>query len=91
MKIRLQFLNYHGFTVFCLAITCFCFLINIILIFVSIYVKNFILMLKFYYTGIGENMEQEVISGQNNIRMTRIEKLTDLADLGVNPYPYLFH
>ena len=36
-------------------------------------------------------MEQEVISGQNNIRMTRIEKLTDLADLGVNPYPYLFH
>ena len=36
-------------------------------------------------------MEQEVISGQNNIRMTRIEKLTDLADLGVNPYPYLFN
>ena len=36
-------------------------------------------------------MEQEVISGQNSIRMTRIEKLTDLADLGVNPYPYLFH
>ena len=36
-------------------------------------------------------MEQEVISGQNSIRMTRIEKLTDLADLGVNPYPYLFN
>ena len=35
-------------------------------------------------------MEQEVVSGQNSIRMTRIEKLTDLADLGVNPYPYVF-
>ena len=36
-------------------------------------------------------MEQEVMSGQNSIRMTRVEKLTDLADLGVNPYPYLFN
>ena len=49
-------------------------------------------MLKLKYTNkLGEVMEQEVVSGQNNIRMTRIEKLTDLADLGVNPYPYLFH
>ena len=49
-------------------------------------------MLKLKYTNkLGEVMEQEVVSGQNNIRMTRIEKLTDLADLGVNPYPYVFN
>ena len=29
-------------------------------------------------------------SSINQIRQTRIQKLTDLADKGVNPYPYSF-
>ena len=33
---------------------------------------------------------QETNSSINQIRQTRIQKLTDLADKGVNPYPYKF-
>ena len=33
---------------------------------------------------------QEVSSTKEQIRQTRIQKLTDLADRGVNPYPYKF-
>lgn len=33
---------------------------------------------------------QESNSSQDNIRGTRIQKLTDLADKGINPYPYSF-
>lgn len=33
---------------------------------------------------------QEVNSSQDNIRATRIQKLADLADKGINPYPYSF-
>ena len=33
---------------------------------------------------------QEVGSSKEQIRQTRIQKLTDLADRGVNPYPYKF-
>lgn len=34
---------------------------------------------------------QESNSSINQIRQTRIQKLTDLADKGVNPYPYKFN
>ena len=34
---------------------------------------------------------QEVSSTREQIRQTRIQKLTDLADRGVNPYPYKFN
>ena len=34
---------------------------------------------------------QEVSSTKEQIRQTRIQKLTDLADRGVNPYPYSFN
>ena len=33
---------------------------------------------------------QETLSPGAQIRQTRIQKLTDLADKGVNPYPYVF-
>ena len=33
---------------------------------------------------------QEVSSTKEQIRQTRIQKLADLADKGVNPYPYTF-
>lgn len=33
---------------------------------------------------------QEVHSSKDNIRATRIQKLTELVDMGVNPYPYSF-
>ena len=33
---------------------------------------------------------QESTSSINQIRQTRIQKLADLADKGVNPYPYKF-
>lgn len=33
---------------------------------------------------------QETSSSQDSIRSTRIQKLTDLADKGINPYPYSF-
>ena len=33
---------------------------------------------------------REPISARETIRQTRIQKLTDLADMGVNPYPYTF-
>ena len=49
-------------------------------------------MLKYLY-GIlrsrGKNM-QEQNSSQSAIRNTRIQKLTELADKGINPYPYSF-
>ncbi len=32
----------------------------------------------------------EPVSGKEQIRQTRIQKLTDLADRGINPYPYKF-
>ena len=35
-----------------------------------------------------ETENKEAISARETIRQTRIQKLTDLADLGVNPYPY---
>lgn len=34
---------------------------------------------------------QEPNSAKDQIRQTRIQKLTDLADKGVNPYPYVFN
>lgn len=34
---------------------------------------------------------QEPNSAKDQIRQTRIQKLTDLADKGVNPYPYIFN
>jgi len=37
-----------------------------------------------------ETENKEAISARETIRQTRIQKLTDLADLGVNPYPYTF-
>ena len=33
---------------------------------------------------------QETQSSQATIRANRIQKLTDLADIGINPYPYSF-
>ena len=33
---------------------------------------------------------QEISSTKEQIRQTRIQKLTDLADRGINPYPYKF-
>ena len=33
---------------------------------------------------------QEAGSTKEQIRQTRIQKLTDLADKGINPYPYKF-
>ena len=33
---------------------------------------------------------QESLSPGAQIRQTRIQKLADLADKGVNPYPYVF-
>ena len=33
---------------------------------------------------------QESNSSISQIRQTRIQKLTDLADKGINPYPYKF-
>lgn len=37
-----------------------------------------------------EVQTQETNSSINQIRQTRIQKLTDLADKGINPYPYKF-
>ena len=37
-----------------------------------------------------QTQTQETNSSINQIRQTRIQKLTDLADKGVNPYPYKF-
>lgn len=34
---------------------------------------------------------QEPVTAGGQIRQTRIQKLTDLADRGVNPYPYVFN
>ena len=33
---------------------------------------------------------KEPISAKETIRQTRIQKLADLADKGINPYPYVF-
>ncbi len=35
--------------------------------------------------------EAQSTSHKEQIRLTRVQKLTDLADKGVNPYPYTFH
>ena len=37
-----------------------------------------------------EQQVKEPISAKETIRQTRIQKLAELADRGVNPYPYLF-
>ncbi len=37
-----------------------------------------------------QQTQEPVISAGEQIRQTRIQKLTDLADKGVNPYPYSF-
>ena len=33
---------------------------------------------------------KEPVSALETIRQTRIQKLTELADKGINPYPYVF-
>lgn len=38
-----------------------------------------------------KNQEHEGISPKENIRQGRMQKLTDLADKGINPYPYSFN
>jgi len=38
-----------------------------------------------------EQQTHESNSAREQIRQTRIQKLTDLADRGVNPYPYVFN
>ena len=37
-----------------------------------------------------EQQVKEPVSAKEAIRQTRIQKLADLADKGVNPYPYAF-
>ena len=37
-----------------------------------------------------QQVATEPNSAKEQIRQTRIQKLTDLADKGVNPYPYTF-
>ena len=38
-----------------------------------------------------EQMTREPISARDSIRQTRIQKLAELADKGINPYPYVFN
>ena len=38
-----------------------------------------------------EQMTREPISARDTIRQTRIQKLAELADKGINPYPYVFN
>ena len=38
-----------------------------------------------------EQMTKEPISARDTIRQTRIQKLAELADKGINPYPYVFN
>ena len=38
-----------------------------------------------------EQVTREPISAKETIRQTRIQKLADLADKGINPYPYVFN
>ena len=33
---------------------------------------------------------KEPVSAKESIRQTRIQKLAELADKGINPYPYAF-
>ncbi len=37
-----------------------------------------------------ENKNKETISPKENIRQARVQKLTDFADKGINPYPYKY-
>src|SRR5574344_1394319 len=37
-----------------------------------------------------EQISREPISAKDTIRQLRVQKLTDLADSGINPYPYSF-
>ena len=37
-----------------------------------------------------EQITREPISARDSIRQTRIQKLAELADKGINPYPYVF-
>ena len=37
-----------------------------------------------------EQQTREPISARDSIRQTRIQKLTELADKGINPYPYSY-
>ena len=37
-----------------------------------------------------ENKNKESISPKENIRQARVQKLTDFADKGINPYPYKY-
>ena len=37
-----------------------------------------------------EQQTREPISARDSIRQTRIQKLAELADKGINPYPYSF-
>ena len=38
-----------------------------------------------------EQLTKEPISARDTIRQTRIQKLAELADKGINPYPYVFN
>ena len=38
-----------------------------------------------------EQQTREPISARDTIRQTRIQKLAELADKGINPYPYVFN
>ena len=37
-----------------------------------------------------EQQVKETISAKETIRQARMQKLTELADRGINPYPYVF-
>ena len=35
-------------------------------------------------------MEQETLNKAETVREGRIQKLTELVEMGINPYPYVF-